>query len=209
MNAVECLALVNQTYFNRGWDANLAEILQLKTKPEMLETLLATLATATDPQQINHAAETLVQATREILLQAQGALATPSTVQANFTNYYPELHDKINKIQARCAADRPVDASWAAMFIQAEVALFMAQALQGVAYGDFNLYSEYAAPYRELGLPDLMALHGEPLAEQAKQLDQSIQAWLQQQGVSLNRLASLDELAQFLQERDPIPSIAG
>lgn len=209
MNAVECLALVNQTYFNRGWDANLAEILQLKTKPEMLETLLATLATATDPQQINHAAETLVQATREILLQAQGALATPSTVQATFTNYYPELHDKINKIQTRCAADRPVDASWAAMFIQAEVALFMAQALQGVAYGDFNLYSEYAAPYRELGLPDLMALDGTALVEQAQQFDQKVQIWLQQQGVSLNRLASLDELAQFLQERDPIPSVAG
>ncbi len=207
MNAVECLALVNQTYFNRGWDANLAEILQLKTKPEMLETLLSILATATEPQQINQAAETLVQATREILLEEQRALATPSTVQAHFANYYPELHDKINKIQARCAADRPVDASWAAMFIQTEVALFMAQALQGIEYSDFNLYSEYADSYRHLGLPDLMALDGASLAEQAKRFDQNIQAWLQQHDVSLNRLASLDELAQFLQARDPIPGV--
>lgn len=206
MNVIECLALVNQTYFNRGWDANLAEILQLRTKPEKLETLLAILATTTEPNQINQAAETLVQATREILLHEQQVLATPSTVQAQFANYYPELHDKINKIQIRCAADRPLDASWAAMFIQDEVARFMAQASDGVAYDDFNLYSEYAGPYRQLGLPELMSLHGAFLVEQAKQFDQKIQTWLEQHDVSLNRLASVEELAQFLQARDPIPS---
>ncbi|MFN8489648.1 MAG: nucleotidyltransferase domain-containing protein [Caldilineaceae bacterium] len=202
MNAVECLALVNQTYFQRGWDANLAEILQLKIKPEKLETLLFTLATVTEPHRINQAAEMLVQATREILLEEQRALATPSTVQAHFANYYPELHDKLNKIQTRCAADQSVGASWAAMFIQAEVALFMAQALSGVNYGDFNVYSEYADPYRQVGLPDLMALDGESLTAQAKQFDQKVQAWLHQQAVPLNRLASLEELAQFLVASD-------
>ena len=207
--AVECLALVNQRYFQRGWDANLAEILQLQQRPAELEAWIFTLATADDVKQIAEAAESLVAATRAILRREQSVTGTEKGVgkgvSSVFGDYYPELHDKVNKIVTRCENGNRVGASWAAMFIQDEVTRFIASA-QGEANDEsFNLYHEYAKHYRQLHLPELMQFTGganaQKLAEQALRFDRGIQEWLKQFSVPLNTISDFDSFVQFLQIR--------
>lgn len=203
MAAVECLALVNQTYFQRGWDSNLAEILQLRQRPDELETWINVLTTSDDVQQICNAAEALVAETRSLLRREQSLLGEVKGVAAVFDNYYPELHDKVNKIVARCENGNFVGASWVAAFIQDEATRFIASALGDANDDDFNLYHEYASHYRKLRLPDLMrftdAQSIQELPNQALQFDQGIQAWLTEHSVSLNQLSDIDSFAQFLE----------
>lgn len=207
MASVECLALVNQRTFQRGWDSNLPEILQLPLRPANLEGHITTLATGEDPGQITQAAELFVYSTREILCQEQKKLAAAQSLPAIFTDYYPELHDKVNKIVSRSTSGNRVGASWAATFIQDETTRFIANTYGEANDENFNLYHEYAKPYRALHLPELMQFSTDSsstaLAEQALQFDQAIQQWLQQAGVALNQLENLDSLTEFLEARDP------
>jgi hypothetical protein len=203
--AVECLALVNQTYFRRGWDSNLEEILRLDVKPADLESVVTTIATSPEPARIVQAAQTLVSRTRALLRQAQEETTTQNTVADFFTDYYPEIHDKVNKLLVRCENENVVGASWAATFLQDEVSLFMEQAVKGVSYSDFNLYSEYATHYRQLGFPELMhhTANGDTtlLAEQAERLDQAIREWLHSESINLNILETLADLDGFMAAR--------
>ena len=207
MASVECLALVNQRTFQRGWDSNLPEIMQLPLRPVELADWITVLATAEDAAQITQTAESLVHSTREILRQEQQCLTKAEGIPAIFTDYYPELHDKVNKIVVRAANGNRVGASWAATFIQDEVTHFIANALGEANDEMFNLYHEYANSYRALQLPALMRFTGEAnaeeLANQSQQFDQAIQQWLVRQGVPLNQLADLNSLTEFLETRDP------
>lgn len=207
MAVVECLALVNQHTFQRGWDSNFPEILQLPIHPANLEDYITTLATAEDAEQITQAAELFVKSTREILCQVQKKLAVEQGVSALFTDYYPELHDKVNKIVSRAASGNPIGASWAATFIQDETTRFIASAFGEANDENFNLYHEYAKSYQALQIPELIRFTGNSsgaeLAKQALQFDQAIQHWLQQAGVALNQLNDLDSLTKLLEGRVP------
>jgi hypothetical protein len=205
MSAVECLALVNQTYFKRGWDNNLEEILQLAVKPANLESMILTIATSPEPAQIVQAGQMLARTTRTLLLQTQEEIATQSRMADFFTDYYPEIRDKVNKLLVRCEKNRAVGASWVAAFLQDEVSLSMEQVLKGVDYFDFNLYSEYATHYRQLGIPELIqyTANGEAalLAAQAERFDQAIREWLHCEAIPLNILESVEALQPFMSAR--------
>lgn len=206
MSAVDSLALANQTFFARGWDSNLEEMLALPKRPPDLESVVTAIATSPDAERIAAAAEGLVEGTREVLLREQREVAEPSSVAERFADYYPEILDKVHKLIPRCQSGQRVGASWLATFIQEEVAQFMAAALTGIPYSDFNLYGEYAAHYRDLGLPDLMsAASAEPsrLADQALLFDRGIREWLRGRRVELNELETLEDLRRFLEARDP------
>jgi hypothetical protein len=204
-NAVECLALVNQTCFKRGWDSNLEEILRLEVKSADLESMIVAIATSPEPAQIIQTAQRLVSSTRRLLRQAQEETAGQKTVADFFTDYYPEMRDKVNKLLVRCEDHRTVGASWVATFLQDEVSLFMEQASKGVHYAEFNLYSEYATQYRQLGIPELMQYVASDdaalLAKQAERFDQAIRKWLHSKSIPLNILAGVEELQPFMAER--------
>jgi hypothetical protein len=69
----------------------------------------------------------------------------------------------------------------------------------GAGHGEFNLYSELASSYREIGLPDLMRfgdLSG--LARQVGAFDAQIRQWLREQSVDLCEFATLEEFRRSL-----------
>lgn len=204
MSAVECLALVNQMYFNRGWDSNFNEILDLPVRPADLETSIPCITTSTDPDLIIDVAERLVIDTRSILLNEQRETAGSNSIGEMFTNYYPEIRDKVNKVLTRVGKN-PVGASWAATFIQHEVAMFMEQAVTGIGFTDINLYDEYAYQYRKLSFPELMQFvkAGDEglLAQKAEEFDTRVREWLTQNSIDLNYVESLEDLKRFLKGR--------
>lgn len=201
LSAWECLCLANQTFCDQGWGKLLEQIPRLRARPDNLEALIVTISTSGEPALIAGAAEELALGTRQVLRDLQKTLAAERTARDVFGGAYPEIHDGIGKVLAACAGQRPVAASATAWFAQFDLSLMLNSLQSGANGWDFNLYSEIAPLYRELGFPDLMqASKGElpALAEQARLLDARLRAWLRAQSIDLGEYATLAEFARAL-----------
>lgn len=195
----ECLALANQTFGDQGWGHMLEAIPRLQARPDDLEALLVIVGTAVNPTVIANAAEKLALETRQVLRALQNSLTASQAVHEQFANGYPEIKDGLRKIVVACERQRPFAANVAAWFIQYELSL-MLNALQNSAdYSNFNLYSEFAARYRQLGFPDLMQASGgdlATLAAQARLLDDRLRQWLGAEAVDLCEYETFADFAR-------------
>jgi hypothetical protein len=197
---VECLALANQVFFDRGWAGMLAQLSRLHLQPEGLEAAIVAISTSADPAQIASSAERLVLGTRQVLRDLQQTLPAQAAIGEVFESSYPEIKDGIRKVLNACERQQPVAASAAAWAIQSELSLMLSD-LAHPGSQSFNRYSEVSGPYRQLGFPDLLlAPSGDLafLAEQVRQLDQQVRDWLRAQSIDLCAFENIDDLKRSL-----------
>jgi hypothetical protein len=210
-SAVNCLALVNQTYFSKGWGANLSEILELPQRPSGLEGMIKAIILPQDSDSMLEAAGRLAQAVRGILFEAQTSLAAPEDAREVFKDFYFFIFEYMNKVLAACERMDVVKARFAAFQLQEEICQCMNKVKNGLYGADFNLFGEYSAAYVEAGFPDLLgpASQGDlvALARQVRRLDAHAREWLEDRSVELNVLGSKQELRRFLEHRDPLPHL--
>jgi hypothetical protein len=203
-----CLALINQTYFSKGWGANLAQVLQLPQRPADLESFFKNLTSPQTFDQLLAAAEQLAQNVRQILLDAHVSLTQPTTVQAEFKDFYFFIHEYTHKVLAACARHDVPAADYAALQLQDEICQMFYKAECGVAVSEVYLLSEYTAPYLNAGFPDLVepASRGnlEELARRVQQLQAIASVWFQQHAIARGILDNEQELRRFLAEKDPV-----
>ena len=202
LSAVECLALVNQTTFPRGWGHLLEQLPLLRFRPEGSDLLITALATSPDPVAMTAAAEELAAGTRRILRRAQDAFPPEAGTADVFGSAYPEIREHINKVLAACEKGNPVAASHEASFIQNDIAQMLAGTRAGIPCTPANLYGDYAGPYRELGFPNLMQAtathHLAQLAGQTDLLDARLREWLRDRGIDLHVYPTFADLRDAL-----------
>lgn len=207
-SAVNCLALVNQTYFAKGWGANLGQALTLVQRPADLATLITAVVLPSDAASLLAGAQGLAAEVRSILLAAQAELATPENAGRVFKDFYPGIFEYVGKVQAACDRGDAIAAAYAAGQIQEELCAMLNQVQASWTPTPANLLGDYLAAYRQAGFPDLLdpAARGDlvELARRAQQFDDAARAWLHRQAVDLNILDSAHDLRRFLQQRDPV-----
>jgi hypothetical protein len=207
-SAVNCLALVNQTYFSKGWGANLPEVSRLARQPDGLTGSLRAILLPQGPDDVLAPAEQLARGVREILREAQAALADPQDARQVFQDFYFFVREYTHKVLSACERQDEIAARYAATLLQQALCQMMNRVAQGFDGTDFNLLGEYVAGYQAAGFPDLFApaCRGdlETLAARVKQLDEKVQAWLARHDVPRNVLAGEDALREFLAQRDPL-----
>lgn len=197
----ECLSLANQTLLDQGRMSFLEQLSLLQARPAELEQLIVTISLSDDPAQITTAAEHLALDTRAILLQFQKTLPSQQTVQERFRENYPEIKAGLEKVLSACERGRLVDASLAAWSAQSDLSLMLSELREGSGHPEFNLYSEFASLYWEIGLPELMRYSGDnmtELSEQARALDVRVRQWLTEYSVNLREFATLGEYERSL-----------
>jgi predicted nucleotidyltransferase len=201
LSTCECLALANQVFFDGGLRKGLSELKRLKDRPENMERLIATIAASPDPKEVLWACEQLALGTREVLRRFQESTPAGATAREVFRQVYPELKDMVQKLCSACERGDHVAASIGAWCLQYDLTMMLSQAMGRTGHREFNLYSEFASAYHELGFPDLMEFSSGPLgelAEQARLLDERLRRWLADQSVDLCEFRTLEEFRESL-----------
>ncbi len=205
--AVNCLALVNQTYFSKGWGANWPQVLALPQRPADLDGAARTIWSSPDLDRVLAQADRLAGEVRAILRAAQASLAEPGDAQELFRDFYFFVFEYKHKVLSACQRGDEVAAGSAAFHLQEQICQFMSKLANGFYGTDFNLLGEYVGPYQEAGFPDLLqpATRGDlvGLAERVQELDERTRAWFRRRGIDLGILDSPEDLRRFLQQRDP------
>jgi len=206
-SAVNCLALVNQTYFSKGWGANMPQILAMRQRPADLETTLNGILQPQSPGQVMEQADQLTLQVRKTLLAAQASLAEPSEAKDAFVDFYFDVHEYKTKVLSACQRGDRLKASAAAFALQQLICLLMNKVDKGFYGTDFNLLGEYSDGYQKAGFPDLtmFAAQGDlpALARQVQLLDEKAREWFTSRSVELNILENEAALLQLLNRRDP------
>lgn len=206
-SAVNCLALINQTYFSKGWGANVPQILELRQRPADLETMLNGILQPQSPNQVMEQADQLALQVRKILLTAQAALAEPAEAKEVFVDFYFDVHEYKTKVLSACERGDRLKASAAAFALQQLICELMNKVDKGFFGTDFNLLGEYLDGYQKAGFPDLtlLAVQGDlpALARQVQLLDEKAREWFTNRSVELNILENEAALLQLLNRRDP------
>jgi len=206
-SAVNCLALVNQTYFSKGWGANMPQILEMRQRPADLETMLNGILQPQSPNQVMEQADQLALQVRNNLLTAQVSLAEPSDAKEAFVDFYFDVHEYKTKVLSACGRGDRLAASAAAFALQGLICALMNKVDKGFFGTDFNLLGEYLDGYQKAGFPDLtmFAAQGDlpALARQVQLLDEKARDWFTSCSVELNILENEAALLQLLNRRDP------
>ncbi len=206
-SAVNCLALINQTYFTKGWGANMPQILAMQQRPADLETMLNGILLPHSPSQAMEQAEQLALEVRKTLLEAQASLAEPSEAKDVFVNFYFDVHEYKTKALSACERGDRLTASAAAFDLQRLLCVLMNKVEKGFYSTDFNLLGEYFDGYQKAGFPDLtlFAAQGNlpALARQVQLLDEKAREWCTSRSVELNILENEAALPQLLNRRNP------
>jgi hypothetical protein len=206
-SAVNCLALVNQTYFSKGWGANMPQILEMRQRPADLETTLNGILQPPSPNQVMEQSDQLALQVRKILLAAQASLAEPVDAKEAFVDFYFDVHEYKAKVLSACERGDRLTASAAAFALQRLICAIMNKVDKGFFGTDFNLLGEYFDGYQKAGFPDLtmFAAQGDlpALARQVQLLDEKAREWFTSRSVELNILESEAALLQLLNRRDP------
>ncbi len=205
--AVNCLALVNQTYFSKGWGANMAQILAIRQRPADLETMLNGILQPQLPNQVMEQADQLALQVRKTLVAAQASLAEQSDAKEAFVDFYFDVHEYKTKVLSACECGDRLAASAAAFSLQQLICELMNKVDKGFFGTDFNLLGEYLDGYQKAGFPDLtmLAAQGDlpALARQVQLLDEKAKEWFTSRSVELNILESEAALFQLLYRGDP------
>ncbi|MBU1746889.1 MAG: nucleotidyltransferase domain-containing protein [Chloroflexi bacterium] len=205
-SAINCLALVNQTYFSKGWGANWPEVLRLAHRPDRLEELVEAILLSPDVDGILAAADRLAGDVRGILRTAQAALAEPGRPPDVFADFYFFVFEYRGKVLAACEREDVMVARCAAFQLQQEICQLMNKVDPGFYGTDWNLLGEYNGGYAQAGFPDLTepAVQGDlvELARRVRRLDEGVRAWFERHSIALNILASEADLRRFLTQRD-------
>lgn len=207
-SAINCLAMVNQTYFTKGWGTNLPQVMEMRRKPDRLDEMVRGITMAEGTGTVVDSADRLAKDVRGILIAAYEELYEPRNPKDVFKDFYFFVFEYTNKILSASERGDAMAANAAAFLLQYELCNMMNQVEKGCWASDVQLLGEYSGPYRKAGFPDLLELAArgdlEGLAQQVRRLDEKAKEWLQSRSIPLNILSSEEGLRRFLNERDPI-----
>ncbi|RAP76856.1 hypothetical protein DL346_11255 [Paenibacillus montanisoli] len=199
---LQSLALLNQTYYTKGWGKNEEQISALPLKPKRLELLTRTIMVEQSAAAIRQACMELMSETIAIVLKQKASYAEAPSYPDRMKGFYEEVKGVLDKVKTACEMNDYPSAYYWAIGVQDEIARFLFFAEKGLWPSRLNRQEQEL--YLSHGFPNLTALLDardlEPLFAAVEELDRKLEGHLLQREVTINRFATLEQFQAFLKE---------
>ncbi|GAA3413112.1 kanamycin nucleotidyltransferase C-terminal domain-containing protein [Paenibacillus hodogayensis] len=202
---LQCLALLNRTYFTKGFGKNKEQIVQLPLKPANLESYMNTIMHGSLITDIVQACEQLTADTLELVVAQKGKHSGAPSYSDRMKGFYEEEKAVLDKIMTACEMNDYETAFFYSIHTQDEVARFLFFAETGHWPCCLTANSTYQDVYKRAGLPELVPLLGSrdlsQLQAAVQRLSYLLEKYLQSKGVVINRFQSIEQFEAFLKKQ--------
>jgi predicted nucleotidyltransferase len=199
------LALLNRTYFTRGWGKNSEQIMNFSLKPARLDQLMETIVSSRSCKDIREACEQLTKDTLKLFLEQKDTYSDGPSYPDRMKGFYEEVKGVLDKLKTACETNDYISAFFWSIGAQDEIARFIYYSEKGYWPIALDPTLDYQYFYKSSGFPDLVALldaqNLAPLNEAVKALDSLLESHLRTQGVEINRFQTLEQFEAFLKLR--------
>ncbi len=203
-NVFQALALLNQTFFTRGWGHYREQIRAFRHQPEQLDQHLDRIMFSRSSEDIRQACEQLALSTLNLIAERKGSLESIRSYRERMKGYYEEERGMLNKLLTACEKGHYETAFFVAIGVQDGLARMLYAAEHGRWPGVAD-WHECRAIYRRYKYPDLMLLLDpmdyEPLRLAVEDLIARLQEHLDAEGVEINRFDAVADFEDFYQGR--------
>ncbi len=204
VNIFKALALLNQTYFTRGWGHYREQVRAFRHKPEQLDQHLDMLMYSRSAQEICHACEQLTLSTLNLIAERYGSLESVRSYSERMKGYYEEERGMLNKLLTACENRHYETAFFAATGVQDGLARMLYAAEYG-RWPGVSDWMECREIYGRFKYPDLVTLLDptdyEPLRIAVEDLITRLQEHMDAEGVEINRFDTVADFEDCYQGR--------
>jgi hypothetical protein len=202
---LQSLALLNRTYFTKGFGKNREQILQMPLRPTLLESHMDTIMRSGMAADVILACELLTADTLELVLAQKEKHAGAHSYPDRMKGFYEEEKGVLDKIITACETNDYDTAFFFAIHAQEEIARFLYFAEKGQWPSELEPCLSYQEIYQRVGLPDLAVLLNPhdlaPLQAAVERLSTLLLAHLTSQGVEINHFHTVEQFEAFLAAR--------
>ncbi|MFD2615702.1 kanamycin nucleotidyltransferase C-terminal domain-containing protein [Paenibacillus gansuensis] len=199
------LALLNQTYYTKGFGKNKDQILHLPVRPEQLESYMNTIMQSCIATDIFQACEQLTSDTLELILAQKEQLSNAPSYPSRTKGFYEEEKGILDKIATACEMNDYDTAYFYAVNAQEEIARFLYFAEKGYWPSELTINTSYHSVYEQAGLPALVSLldpkNLSQLQAGVELLSSLLENHLKLNGVEINRFQDIEQFQVFLREK--------
>lgn len=203
---LQSLALLNRTYYTRGFGKNKGQILSLPLKSAYLELLMETIMHSDVNTDILQACERLTEETLKLVLDQKEKHYHSPSYPDRMKGFYEEIKGVLDKIITACEMNDYDTAFFSAVHVQDEIAAFLFYAETGHWPCDLIIDSSDLDIYKRLGFPDLVAMLNSRdlsrLQAAVEHLSTLLKGHLRTKGVEINCFENIEQFTAFLEERE-------
>lgn len=204
-HTLQGLAVLNGTYFTKGFGKNKEQIMNLTLRPNQLETLMNKIMRSVTYTDTVEACERLMSDTLEIVeAQKELCVKEPSYGERMY-GFYEEEKGILDKILTACERNDYDTAFFFSIHAQQEISHFLYFAERGQWPSELESSWVSQDIYRRIGFPNLVEWLDpdelSPLQTAVEQLNFQLEAYLLDKGVRINRFGTLEQFKTFLSTR--------
>jgi hypothetical protein len=160
------LGFANREYYKNGNGSVLRDSLELERLPKDYKVLVDDIIFSTSSEEIYLKSLSLIENTREVLLDMKKENSQTELFETLFTGYYEELKKSINKCKIAVSQKDYYKLFELFSYIQEEVGQFVAKIEEGIWYDDRNAFVEYGKYFNDIFGLDLLELTSQKDDEQ-------------------------------------------
>jgi hypothetical protein len=160
------MGFANREYYKNGNGSVLRDSLELERLPKDYKVLVNDIIFSTSSEEIYLKSLSLVENTRELLLDMKKENNQIELFETLFTGYYEEMKKSINKCKIAVSQKDYYKLFELFSYIQEEVGQFVAKVEEGIWYDDRNAFVEYGKYFNDIFGLDLLELTSQKDDEQ-------------------------------------------
>lgn len=202
---LQSLALLNQSYFTKGFGKNTDQIAHFPIKPARLDMYMHTIMNSSKYKDVLQACDQLTSDTLELILAQKDKYSVAASYKESMNGFYEEIKGTFDKIITACEMNDYDTAYFSAIHAQDEIAYFLYFADKGYWPGAFMTSLSYHVMYKQAGLPLLVPLLQSDdlsnLRAATEYLSSLLESHLRRNGVKINRFQTIHEFELFIREK--------